>query len=137
MQKKVSRNKDFRTVRTRTGTQFSLIAMQKIKHLSELFRIPNKALGALSARLEARVQLLVEVRRRLPPKLAASVCSAGLEQGRLTLGVSSAVWAHRLRYASAGLRKDLADTLKIPIASVRIQVTPGTPGGTREGSASP
>jgi hypothetical protein len=126
MQKKATRNKDFRTVWTSTGTQFSHIAMQKSKPLNELFQIPSKALRDLAVRLEARVLLLGEVRRLLPPKLAAEVCSAGLEQGRLTLGVTSAVWAHRLRYTTGILRKELADSMKTTILNVRIQIVPGT-----------
>jgi hypothetical protein len=102
--------------------------MQKPKSLSELFQIPSKALRDLSARLEARAQLLAQVRRLLPPKLAAQVCSAGLEQGRLTLGVTGAVWAHRLRYAIAVLRRELAEATHVNIVTVRIRIVPGTAG---------
>jgi hypothetical protein len=135
MQKKATRNKDFRTVQTSTGTQFSYIAMQKPKPLSELFQIPSKTLRDLAARLEARVQLLARVRRLLPPKLAAEVCSAGLEQGRLTLGVTSAVWAQRLRYATGLIRKELADSMQINILSVRIRIVPGNAGDASKDSS--
>ncbi len=83
------------------------------------------------------MQLLVEVRRRLPAKLAAEVCSAGLEQGRLSLGVTSAVWAHRLRYTTGLLRKELADSMQINILSVRIYVAPGTVGADTKGPPDP
>ena len=48
--------------------------------------------------------------------------TAGIEEGRLTVGVSGGVWASRLRYRSQALRERVADTLGREIHSVRIKV---------------
>jgi hypothetical protein len=98
--------------------------MQKPKPLSELLAIPSKALRDLSSRLEQRSQVLEQVRSALPPKLAGQVLSAGIDQGRLSIGVSSAVWASRLRYSTAILRKSVGDSLKINILRVQIRIVP-------------
>ncbi len=98
--------------------------MQKPKPLSELLTIPSSALRNLSQRLAARSEVLDEVRAGLPPKLATQVISAGIDSGRLTIGVTSAVWASRLRYATASLRKSVGEALKINILRVRIRILP-------------
>jgi hypothetical protein len=60
----------------------------------------------------------------LPDRLAQAVVSAGVEQGRLTIGVSGAVWASRLRYFTDIVRKRVSESLGIEILSVRIRVLP-------------
>jgi len=65
-----------------------------------------------------------QVRAALPARLAQAVASAGIEQGRLTIGVSGAVWASRLRYFTDTVRKRVSESLKIEILSVRIRVLP-------------
>jgi hypothetical protein len=52
------------------------------------------------------------------------VASAGIEQGRLTIGVSGAVWASLLRYFTDIVRKRVSESLGIEILSVRIRVLP-------------
>ena len=76
--------------------------------------------------------MVEQVRAALPPRLAAAVVSAGLEQGRLTIGVAGAVWASRLRYSSDALRKRVGASMGVEILTVRIRVIPppGAPGGT-------
>jgi hypothetical protein len=98
--------------------------MQKPKTLSHLLTTPGNALGALTLRLGERSRTLAAVQSALPAKLAAQVLSAGVEQGRLTIGVASAVWASRLRYWSAALRKGVSETLPATILTVRIRVLP-------------
>jgi len=100
--------------------------MQKSKPLSELLTIPSKSLRDLSARVAARSKVLDQVRSQLPPKLASQVISAGVDRGRLSIGVSSAVWASRLRYVTADLRKSVGDSLNINILRVQIRVVPPT-----------
>src|SRR5208282_5065283 len=73
-------------------------AMQNPRLVSELLQLHGKKLRELGARLKKRAGVLDLVRGALPAKLAPHVCSAGLENGRLTLGVTGAVWASRLRY---------------------------------------
>ncbi len=72
-----------------------------------------------------------QVRAALPARLAEAVASAGIEQGRLTIGVVGAVWASRLRYSSDVLRKRVGASLGVDIFTVRIRVIPpqGSPDG--------
>jgi|SRR5208282_3154737 hypothetical protein len=124
MQKKSTQNKDFRTFWSHYCVTVLHVAMQKPKPLSELMALPSRALKDLSARLAARSQVLDEVRSALPAKLAVHVISAGIDQGRLTVGVTGAVWASRLRYSSLALRKSVGDSLQINILRVKIRVVP-------------
>jgi hypothetical protein len=69
--------------------------------------------------------LVVEqVRAALPARLAQAVASAGIEQGRLTIGVVGAVWASRLRYLTETVRKRVASSIGIAITSVKVRVVP-------------
>ena len=68
--------------------------------------------------------MLEQVRAALPARLAQAVASAGIEQGRLTIGVGGAVWASRLRYFTDIVRKRVSDSLGTEIRSVRIRVLP-------------
>ena len=65
-----------------------------------------------------------QVRAALPARLAQSVASAGLDEGRLTIGVVGAVWASRLRYSTEAIRKRVAQSAGKEILSVRIRVVP-------------
>jgi len=58
----------------------------------------------------------------LPEKLAERVLSAGVEQGQLTLGVTGAAWASRLRYATDSLRTAVGHSMGVEIRTVRIKV---------------
>jgi hypothetical protein len=64
-----------------------------------------------------------QVRAALPAKLAQTVVSAGVEQGRLTIGVVGAVWASRMRYMTESVRKAMGSS-GTPVLSVRIRVVP-------------
>jgi len=68
--------------------------------------------------------VLEQVRAALPDRLAQSVASAGVEQGRLTIGVVGAVWATRLRYFTDALRRGVSGAMGVDIVSVRIRVVP-------------
>jgi hypothetical protein len=63
----------------------------------------------------------------LPPELAATVVSAGIENGRLTIGVAGAPWAARLRYVTETLRMRVSGSMGVEITSVRIKVVPPRP----------
>jgi hypothetical protein len=65
-----------------------------------------------------------QVRAALPPRLAEAVASAGLEQGRLTIGVVGAHWASRLRYLTESVRKRVGSSAGTPILSVKVRVVP-------------
>lgn len=98
--------------------------MQKSKVVSELFTGANKKLTALRAKSDERSRICERVRALLPAKLAQTVVSAGIEQGRLNIGVCSAVWATRVRYLADSLSKSVAESTGIAVASVRVRVVP-------------
>jgi hypothetical protein len=98
--------------------------MENSKSLSELLARGGKRLSRLTERSAERAQVLTEVRAALPPRLAESVASAGLEGGRLTVGVVGAVWASRLRYSTDVIRKRVAKALSQEILTVKIRVVP-------------
>jgi hypothetical protein len=67
--------------------------------------------------------LVVEqVRAALPARLAQAVASAGIEQGRLTIGVVGAVWASRLRYLTESVRKKVGSSMGTAILGVKVKV---------------
>lgn len=96
--------------------------MQKSKSVSELLAGGNKKLSALKARSRERSLVLEQVRAALPARLAQAVVSAGIDQGRLTVGVTGAVWATRLRYLADDLRERVGASMGIDILSVRVRV---------------
>jgi hypothetical protein len=100
--------------------------MQNTKRVSELLAGPGKRLGSLQQRAGERSSTLAQVRAALPPKLSAAVVTAGIEGGRLTIGVSSAVWASRLRYLSESLRKQVTEASGVEVQRVRVRVVPLT-----------
>jgi hypothetical protein len=65
-----------------------------------------------------------QVRAALPARLAEAVASAGIERGRLTIGVVGAVWASRLRYLTESVRQRVGGSMGTPILSVKIKVVP-------------
>jgi hypothetical protein len=68
--------------------------------------------------------VLVHICAALPSNLAATVASAGIEHGELTIGVSGAVWASRLRYFTDTLRKRVGESMGVEIRKVRLKVVP-------------
>jgi hypothetical protein len=99
--------------------------MQKSKTVSELFTGSNSKLTALKERSDARLRVLEYVQAALPAKLAKAVVSAGIDQGRLNVGVGSAAWATRLRYLADALGKNVGEATGIDITSVRVRVVAG------------
>jgi hypothetical protein len=99
-------------------------AVQKPKSLSELLARGGKRLSLLNVRSSERSLVLAQVRAALPSRLGEAVVSAGLEQGRLTIGVVGAQWASRLRYSTEIIRKRLAGSSGADIQSIRIRVVP-------------
>jgi len=80
----------------------------------------------LRIRSQLRDTVLEHVRAALSPTLAATVVTAGLEQGQLTLGVAGAPWAARLRYATDALRTAVGRSMAVDVLRVRIKVVPPT-----------
>jgi hypothetical protein len=98
--------------------------MQNSKSLSELLARGGKRLSLLTTKAAERAQIVEQVRAALPVRLAQSVASAGLEEGRLTVGVVGAVWASRLRYSTDAIRKRVAKASGKEVLTVRIRVVP-------------
>jgi hypothetical protein len=96
--------------------------MQNSKTLSELLERGGNRLSQLKVRSAERSKVLEQVRAALPEKLAQAVASAGVEQGRLTVGVVGPQWASRLRYSQDIVRKSVARSLGLTIVSVKIRV---------------
>jgi hypothetical protein len=87
----------------------------------------NELLGAgrlkgLQTQSRERRDVLAQVRAALPPELEGTVVTAGIEEGRLTVGVSGGAWASRLRYRAQALRERVGGALGREITSVRIKV---------------
>jgi hypothetical protein len=101
--------------------------MGKTKNISELLKSGRRLLQ-LDARVRERSLVLDEVRASLPRRLAEAVVSAGVEEGRLTIGVAGSVWASRIRYFSEATRLALSEKLGTQLLVVRVRVVP-TPLG--------
>jgi hypothetical protein len=97
--------------------------MQNPRNISELLSGAGK-LSQLKARSEKRSSILAQVRQMLPDKLAHAVVSAGVEDGRLTIGVAGAVWASRIRYFLPAARTHLQGTLGLNVLTARVRVVP-------------
>jgi hypothetical protein len=102
--------------------------MQNPRSVSDLLSRTGNKLTALKVRSQARSLVVEQVRAALPPRLAQAVVSAGIEQGRLTIGVDGAVWASRLRYLTESVRKQVAASMGIAVHSMRVRVVPPGPG---------
>ena len=98
--------------------------MKKPRSINELLRTGGNRLKALQAASNERTAVREHVCAALPSQLAQTVVTAGLDQGRLTIGVTSAPWASRLRYASEALRLQVGAALGVTVQSVRIKVVP-------------
>jgi len=80
------------------------------------------ALAGLGAEAAARRELAARVRAALPADEALHVVSASLDKdGRLIVGMDSAAWAARLRYAAGSL---LGFPLRVRVAAPGDQSRP-------------
>jgi hypothetical protein len=102
----------------------SPVAMQNPRSVSDLLSRSGNKLSALKIRSQQRSLVLEQVRAALPARLAQAVASAGIEQGRLTIGVVGGVWASRIRYFTDAVRKGVSGSLGVEILGIRIRVVP-------------
>ena len=100
------------------------VAMQNPRSVSDLLSRTGNKLTALKSRSRERSLVIEQVRAALPARLALAVASAGIDQGRLTIGVVGAVWASRLRYLTESVRKRVGSSLGIVVLSVKVKVVP-------------
>src|SRR3984957_13334352 len=116
--RKLTQNKDFRTLFTCRSHTHSRAAMQNPRSVSDLLSRTGNKLTALKTRSRERSRVVEEVRAALPARLALAVVSAGIEQGRLTIGVVGAVWASRIRYFTDAVRKRVSASMGVEVLSV-------------------
>lgn len=124
MQNKVTQDKEFRTFCTNEFAAKIYIFMRNPKSINELLKSGGKRLSSLREGLAARGTTLQQVCAALPEELARAVVSAGIQDGKLTIGVAGAAWAARLRYATEALRTHLTASAGTQIDSVHIKVIP-------------
>jgi hypothetical protein len=98
--------------------------MQNPRSVSDLLSRTGNKLTALKRRSRERSLVVEQVRAALPARLALAVASAGIEQGRLTIGVVGAHWASRLRYLTESVRREVGSSTGTAILSVKIRVLP-------------
>jgi hypothetical protein len=96
--------------------------MEKTKSISELLK--GGRLMGLDTRARQRSKVLEQVRAALPSRLAQAVVSAGVEDGRLTIGVVGSVWASRIRYFCEPTRLKVSEMLGVQLLVVRVRVVP-------------
>jgi hypothetical protein len=111
--------------------------VEKIRNINRLLEGDGGRLRSLKERSRKRSQTLTQVLAALPSKLAATVTTAGIEHGRLTIGVSGAAWASRLRYVTEVLRQRVGDAMGIEIRTVRIKVVHPDPNRPAPAGADP
>jgi hypothetical protein len=109
-------------------TSIFSVAMQNPRSVSDLMSRSGNKLTALKTRAQERSLVVEQVRAALPARLAQAVASAGIEQGRLTIGVEGAVWASRVRYLTDPVRKQVSASTGTAVVSVRVRVVPPRPG---------
>jgi hypothetical protein len=78
----------------------------------------------LKNRSRERARILEQVRTVLPARLAEAVVSAGLDQGKLTVGVVGAAWASRLKYLTESMRERVAAATGTEVIRVKVRVVP-------------
>jgi hypothetical protein len=102
--------------------------MQNPRSVSDLLSRSGNKLSSLKNRSLDRSKVLEQVRAALPARLALAVATAGIDQGRLTIGVIGAVWASRLRYLTESVRKRVSASLSTPVITVKVRVVPTRSG---------
>jgi len=127
MQNKVGRNKENCTVFAHQFRRVGPNRVKKLKAINELISAGGKRLSVLKTKAQARTRAFEHVCAALPPPLARTVVSAGLEHGQLTIGVAGAAWAARLRYVTEALRVQVGSSMSVDIQKVRIRVVPPRP----------
>src|SRR5271163_4139295 len=91
--RKLTQNKDFRTVYRASFWRHFCGALQNPRSVSDLLSRTGNKLTALKTRSEERARVVLQVRAALPARLAEAVATAGITEGRLTIGVAGAQWA--------------------------------------------
>ena len=119
-----TQNKDFRTVSTNRSARRIIVECKTLRVSASYWQEVASGFHFSKTAPRRALKLWSRSASALPARLAQSVASAGLEGGRLTIGVVGAVWASRLRYSTDVIRKRVDQILGPGILSVRIRVVP-------------
>lgn len=92
--------------------------------VSDLVGRGRGVLGRLRQGSAEADRALRAVRSALPEELAAQVWGASVRSGQLTVLVTSAAWATRIRYQAPGLREATARELGAELERVVVRVRP-------------
>jgi len=92
------------------------------RRISELLDEPGTALAGLSRSAGANATLLSAIAEALPPPLREHLLSAAVADGTLTLSVSSATQASRLRFHEGPCLAAASRISGATVRSVRVRV---------------
>ena len=95
--------------------------------VSELLHKSQGLLERLRRGSSQADEALQAVRAELPEEFAQQVWGASTRAGTLTVLVTSAVWATRIRYHAPGLREQVGRRLGVALERVTIRVRPAGP----------
>jgi len=107
-----------------SGQGWVAVKREKPTSVSDLLGGAGGVLGKLRQGSAAADRTLQTVRRGLPPELAGEVWGASVRSGQLTLLVTSAAWATRIRFHAPALRQAAARELGIELERVVTRVRP-------------
>ncbi|MGK2941859.1 MAG: DciA family protein [Immundisolibacter sp.] len=109
---------------TRGRTGLDIMGSQE--HLHKLLAARNGPLAALLHASQQHAALAAQIKRCLPPEVAAVVHSAVLNHGCLSLGVSNSAWASRLRFMAPQIRAWLAGWPHDEVTAIEVHVLVAT-----------
>lgn len=95
--------------------------------VSELLQKGQGLLERLRQGSSQADETLRAVRAELPGEFAQQVWGASARAGTLTVLVTSAAWATRVRYHAPGLREQVARRLGVTLERITIRVRPAGP----------
>ncbi len=104
---------------------------QKPTSVSDLLGKPGGVLERLRNGAGEADRVLSAVRQALPGELRERVWGASVREGTLTLLVTSASWATRIRYRAPALRQVLGADLGVDLERVAVRVRPVGTGARR------
>jgi hypothetical protein len=93
------------------------------KSLKDL--LAGSTLSGIAEQAAATDTLTRRVRALLPAEIAPHVLGANVRDTRLVVFVDSAVWAARVRFEIAALRRGLRDSHELEPSAIWVKVRPG------------
>ena len=103
------------------------MSQKKPTSVSELLQKDHGLLQRLRQGSSQADATLQAVRAELPAEFAQQVWGASTRAGTLTVLVTSAAWATRVRYHAPGLREQVARRLGVALENITVRVRPAGP----------